>query len=492
MESGNPTKPWLLKAVSLLRVSLEPPRHELNELDWKAALSPDKARLTEHLSALSNQAGGGVLVYGVTNQGTPGGVSETEIASCINQLANLGRDALEPPIAIDHFVESYQGARLLFIHVPESTTKPVYLRGKTLEHAFIRSGGSTRKASRQEIGTMMLHSRTPKWEDLRASVLLEENDLAGRLDTEPLLRLLERSTPIDRDALLAWMEQESFVLREQGPSGGYITNLGAIAAARQMSEFPSLEHKAVRVIVYDGVNKARTKLEQEGGRGYAIGFQGLIRFVMSQLPQSEVIEQALREKRTLYPEIALREIIANALIHQDFTTTGSGPLVEIFSDRIEITNPGTLLPSKQLDRLIGTQPESRNERLAKAFRRMKICEERVSGLVKAGLEVELYGLPPIQFTSPPGFFKATLFAPKTYAQMSPNERLDACYQHAVLKFLSSATMTNTSLRERLKVPEKQRSMISVIIQEAIEAGRIKPADPDNKSKKFAEYIPYWA
>jgi len=167
-------------------------------------------------------------------------------------------------------------------------------------------------------------------------------------------------------------------------------------------------------------------------------------------------------------------------------------MIEIFNDRIEISNPGGLLPSKQLDRLIGTQPESRNEHLAGQFRRYKICEERGSGLLKAGLEVEFYGLPPIEFSASPSHFKVTLHSPRTFAQMSARERLEACYQHAVLRHLSGGTMTNTSLRQRLKMPEKQRSMVSALIQEALGKKRIKTADPENKSKKFSGYLPVWA
>lgn len=63
-------KSWMAKALELLAASLQPPRHELNELDWKAALSPDKKRLTEHLSAMANLPGGGFLVFGIDNQGT--------------------------------------------------------------------------------------------------------------------------------------------------------------------------------------------------------------------------------------------------------------------------------------------------------------------------------------------------------------------------------------------------------------------------------------
>jgi predicted HTH transcriptional regulator len=484
-------KAWMTKALELLKASLEPPKHELNELDWKAALSPDKKRLTEHLSAFANQPGGGYLVFGVDSAGIPSGVDEKTVETTVNQLANLGRAGLEPPVALDHTVEDYESVRLLFVHVPESAVKPVHLRGKGLEDAFIRSGGTTRKASRQEIGTLMLNSRTPRWEELHASVLLPDTEFTTKLNVEPIFKMLERPATTTHEETLTWMAGERFIVREPA-GGGYVTNLGAIAAARKLADFPDLSRKAVRVVVYDGLNKATTKQEQEGTKGYAISFQGLMQFIMSLLPQSEVIEQALRKKRTVYPEIALREIVANALIHQDFSITGAGPLIEIYDDRIEVSNPGGLLPSKRLDRLIGTQPESRNEQLARAFRRYKICEERGSGLLKAGLQIELYGLPPIEFVAGPNHFKVTLYSPRTFAKMSAKERLEACYQHAVLKYYSDSAMTNTTLRERLKMPEKQRSMVSVLIQEAIDKGLVKPADPENKSKKFAEYVPFWA
>jgi ATP-dependent DNA helicase RecG len=484
-------KKWMIQALELLKASLEPPKHELNELDWKAALSPDKKRLTEHLSAFANHPGGGYLAFGVNSQGVPGGVDEKKIETMVNQLANLGRQTLEPPLMIDHAVADYDSVPLLFVHVPESAVKPVHLRGKGLEDAFIRSGGTTRKASRQEIGTLMLNSRTPRWEELHASVLLPNKEFPSKLTVEPIFKMLERPTSTTLEETLTWMEGERFIVREPS-DGGYVTNLGAIAAARRLADFPDLSRKAARVVVYDGLNKAKTKQEQEGIKGYAISFQGLMQFVMSLLPQSEVIEHALRKKRTIYPEIALREIIANALIHQDFSIVGAGPLIEIFDDRIEVSSPGGLLPSKRLDRLIGTQPESRNEQLARAFRRYKICEERGSGLLKAGLQIELYGLPPMDFTAGPNYFKVTLYSPRTFAKMSARERLDACYQHAVLKHYSDGAMTNTSLRERLKMPEKQRSMVSVLIQEAIDKGLVKNADPNNKSKKFANYVPSWA
>lgn len=82
--------------------------------------------------------------------------------------------------------------------------------------------------------------------------------------------------------------------------------------------------------------------------------------------------------------------------------------------------------------------------------------------------------------------------PKKFADMSRTERIEACYQHVVLKFLSNSVMTNTSLRERLKIAEKQRAQVSRLIRDALDSGRIKLKDPHSKSSKFTEYLPYWS
>jgi len=441
---------------------------------------------------MANLAGGGTLVFGIDNTDAKAiGVSVAEAETIAGQLANLAREALEVKVRLDHAVIEWEGVALLLVHVLESPVKPVHLRGKDIEHSFIRSGGTTRSASRPEIGAMMLHSKSLRWEELRAGLLLTADEVLAKLDHGQLLKLLERPEPTTTEELLAWMEAERLIESVDG-AGYYVTNFGAIAAARKLAEFDSLSRKAVRVVIYQGLNKAVTIREYEGSRGYAGAFQGLLRFLGTILPQSEIIQKALRKKVTIYPEVALRELIANALIHQDFSLTGTGPMVEIFADRIEIRSPGRLLPSKKIDRLIGTQPESRNEILAKAFRRYKICEERGSGLLKAGLEIELYGLPPLQFEEGENYFKVTMFAPRTFAEMSSRERINACYQHAVIRHFSGSALTNTSLRERLKMPEKQRAMVSALIKETLNARLIKRSDPESTSLKFSEYVPHWA
>ncbi len=481
---------WTKQALLLFSTSRKPFPQESNELDWKSNLSEKNDRLIEHLIAFANYPGGGYLVYGVADQNAHLiGIKAHEVSPIIDKLTNLGRDAIDPPLSLDHAVIEVEDVPLLFVHIPEQRNKPVHRRGKSIEEAWIRSGGTTRKASRQEIGGLMLHSKQPCWEDQRASLLLTSEEVQKLLDIETIAKLLERSLPTDQSQLMHWLTDEKIVIPEG--RGYYVTNFGAVAAARDLNQFDTLARKCIRVIRYQGTNKVDTTGELLGKKGYAIGFEGLIGYLNQILPHSEIIQQALRTQTTIYPEIALRELIANALIHQDFNITGAGPLIEIFDDRIEFTNPGSLPSSKRLDRLIGTTPESRNERLASAFRRYRICEERGTGFEKVISAVELYNLPPVTFTNLENAFRVTLYSPRKFSDMSQLERIEACYQHAVLQHLSSKSLTNTTLRQRFKLHEKQRTQITNLILEAVKTGRIKRKTPES-GNKFAEYCPYWA
>lgn len=483
-------KHWIADALLGLEESLSPVPHESNEIDWKVRLSDRKERLAEHLMAFANHSNGGYLVFGIEDGDAHlEAISQEAVAEIANTLANLGRDAIEPPLVIDHAVVEFRDVPILFVHIPEQLNKPAHRRGKSIEETWIRSGGTTRKASRQEVGALMLNSATPRWEELRASSLLSIEAAVERLDLDTIAKLLQRPLPNELEILAQWLVDEG-ILTPDG-RGYYVTNLGAIAAARKLEHFPALERKRIRVIRYRGTNKVETIDELPGQRGYAVGFEGLVTHLKRILPHSEIIQQSLRAEVSVYPEIALRELIANALIHQDFSISGTGPMVEIFDDRIEFTNPGSLLPGKRLDRLIGTTPESRNEKLAFAFRRYRICEERGTGFQKVVQSVELFGLPPIVFTPMENSFRVTLYAPRKFTEMGQGERIEACYQHAVLQYLSSQTLTNTTLRERFKLHEKQRNQISNLISDAVSAGRIKRKDAGS-GNKFAEYLPYWA
>ena len=418
------------------------------------------------------------------------GVTQEQTELIMQKLSSLCRDSVFLVVRLDHAIEEYKGVPLLFVHIKENAIKPISLNAKSIEDAYIRSGGTTRQASRQEIGALMLNSKTPHYEELHASTLKSAIIILDTLDYRSVLKLLRKPMPQNQYEILKWMIDEKMI-ESVDNVGYYITNFGALCCAYNLDQFDGLARKSVRVIKYKGITKKDTEKEHLEKKGYAIGYEGLISYINALLPSSEVIKNALRVETSVYPEIALRELIANSVIHQDFSIRGTNPMIEIFDDRIETSNPGKLLPSKKIDRLIRTTPESRNEILASAFRRYGICEERGSGFEKAVTAIELYGLPPLKFEELENSFRVTMYSPKTFSKLTPTERIEACYQHSIIRYFSNGGMTNASLRERFKMSERQRPQISLVIKEALAINKIKPKDPDNVSTKYVEYIPFW-
>ena len=230
--------------------------------------------------------------------------------------------------------------------------------------------------------------------------------------------------------------------------------------------------------------------EQERTAGYGVDFEEAIRYLNDQLPRNEQIGQALRREVPAYPEIAVRELVANALIHQDFGVVGAGPMVEIFSDRMEISSPGQ--PLIDTRRFIDEPPRSRNEALASLMRRLSICEERGSGIDKVIFSVEVFQLPAPDFRVAGDGTVAVLYSPRQFAQMDRQERVRACYQHACIQYVSGKRMSNASLRKRLGISDSNYPLASRIIRDTIEADLLKAHGKGSGAKKTAAYVPYWA
>ena len=191
----------------------------------------------------------------------------------------------------------------------------------------------------------------------------------------------------------------------------------------------------------------------------------------------------------MFPELAIRELFANAIIHQDFTLTGTGPMIEVFEKRMEITNPGT--PLMDTDRFLDTPPRSRNEALASFLRRINICEERGSGIDKVVTQTEVFQLPAPIFEVTDNHTKAILFGHIDFKDMEKEDRIRACYLHCCLKFVNREPMNNASLRERFGQPSSNSAAISRVIKATVDTRLIVPYDP-KANRKLLKYIPCWA
>lgn len=282
--------------------------------------------------------------------------------------------------------------------------------------------------------------------------------------------------------------QQDKLIRENELGSYDITNVGAILFAKDLDDFPLLRRKAVRVVQYSGPNKLDSLGELEETRGYASAFGQLIDYIDARSPTKEIIEGARRRQLPDFPKLAVRELVANALIHQDFLMSGTGPMIELFEDRIEITNPGR--PLVDPDRFIDAPPISRNDALASLMRRFELCEERGSGIDKVIAEVERYQLPAPMFTAPPNSTRTVLFGRRSFAEMSKEERLRACYQHACLLHMNHQRVTNASLRNRFGLDDASASTVSALLNEAVKEGLVVVANPADGNRS-RHYRPFW-
>lgn len=481
--------PWINMAKEWLQNSLSPLPQELNAIDWKSGISSKSDRLAQHLSAFSNQEGGGYLAYGINNDGSPSSLAPEEAEVIIQKLGNIARNSLSEALTIDHEIIDHLGFPLLFIRIPEGRDKPVHLRGNDIYASYKRSAGQTVKMSRQDVATMIASSSGQSFEEAVAVKDLTSDDVLSLLDWDSYFQLMKVRIPETKSTILEKLKDEGIVIKTETEKWA-ISNMGALLFARDMPAFQKLKLKTPRVIVYWDNTRIRADKDIEGKKGYASGFEGLIDYIMDKLPSSEIIAEALRKEEKMYPKVAIRELVANALVHQDFTLSGQRIMIEIFTDRIEITNPG--IPLVDTNRFIDTPPRSRNETMANMMRRLRICELRGSGVDRTIEAIEEFGLPAPKFIREEDYTRVVIYAPMSLERMSIEDRARACYQHTCLHYINNQMVNNTSIRKRFGISKNNYTMASKILSDTIAAGLIKLADPDNASKKYANYIPYWA
>ncbi len=453
---------------------------EHQRLEFKEAKNQfDNRKLYEYCVALANEGGGHLLL----------GVSDKAPRLVVGTAAFNGPVAMAEKLfgavgfRVDIEAVSHPDGRVLVFHIPPRPRGTAYhLDGKYL----MRAGEALVPMSEDQLRRIFAEGG-PDWALEPAMTDCDGEKVVQLLDTQGYFDLLHLPYPATREAVLERFASERLIERSEG--AWTISNLGALLFAKKLESFDRLARKAPRVIVYEGTNKLKTKLDKSVTKGYAVGFQGLVEFINGLVPSNEVIEQALRREVKMFPEIAVRELVANALIHQDFTESGMSVMVEIYDDRMEISNPGK--PFISPDRFID-EYQSRNERLADLMRRLGICEEMGSGVDKVIQAAEAFQLPAPDFRVGEKRTSALLFGHKDFEDMDRNDRIRATYQHSCLRYVMNEKMTNQSLRERFRLSEKKTESASRAIRDAVNAGKIKLADPEQTSLRYRDYVPFWA
>jgi ATP-dependent DNA helicase RecG len=455
---------------------------ETEILEFKEAKNQfDNNKLYSYCVAIANE-GGGHLILGIKNA-PPRIVVGTKAFNNPAEMAGKLFTALG--FRVDITEVEHPGGRVVVFQIPARPRGVAY----SLEGAYLMRCGESLVPMSPDVLRKIFAEGEPDWLEEPTLARLGPGQVLVLLDTPSFFRLLDLPYPATTDGVLERLIAERLIDQQSGGSFS-IRRIAGILLAKEIGIFPELARKAPRVIVYQGTSKlAPTIIERVAVMGYAVGFQRLVKFVSSYLPQNEVIKDALRKEMKLIPEIAIRELVANALIHQDFTISGGSVVIEIFSNRLEISNMGE--PIVPVARFIDGY-QSRNERLASIMRRMGICEERSSGIDKVVRTAEACQLPAPDFRAIGNRTLVTIYGPKPFDEMDRDDRVRACYQHCALKWVMKQRMTNQSLRERFHLPENKSAVVSQVIAAAIDAGQIVADEAVGPSRRFARYLPFWA
>lgn len=457
---------------------------EHENLEFKAAAKQyDIDDVLRYCVAMSNE-GGGYFVLGVTNT-FPRKVTGTHAFASERQLNALKLKIFDKlHIRVNVHAVNHPDGRVLALEIPARPAgQPVELNGCYL----MRAGESVVAMTPDRLKEIFSES-AESW-FMQTAMEGNSEDVVALLDTQIYFDLLNRAYPSTQSAVLQCLEQEGFI-RHQASGEWLITHLGAIVLAKNFNKFPAdIARKATRFVLYDGVSKINTREEVEGKCGYAVKFDDLVNFVHSRAPRNRIFEETLRQEQPMFPKQALRELIANALIHQDFSMSGASVMIEMYDDRVEISNPGK--PSINVERFIDGY-QSRNETLANAMRRFGVCEEKGSGIDKVINQIENAQLPPPVFKNDEVRTTATLFSHVDFSDMSKDDRIRACYQHCCLRCVSNRQMSNASLRARFGLGNtaSDSSIASQVISATKALKLIKPGK-NAGSLRYARYLPYW-
>ncbi|MDK8592578.1 ATP-binding protein [Corynebacterium accolens] len=271
--------------------------------------------------------------------------------------------------------------------------------------------------------------------------------------------------------------------------GWCIPAWSALMYAHRLSDFTQLRNLGPRVLQFNGTNRTSTKREWNFDEGYALSFPKVMELFATVRPGGESIDASGRRVVTPeLPRIAFREVLANALMHQNLDDSGKYLTVEIFTDRVEITNPGAPLVSPQ--RFIDSASFTRNPKLGEALRQAHFVEQRGSGWDKIVSALEAEHFPPALIRTN-GSTMVTLSAFRTFALMSPAERIQATYQHTALGFLDNRVINNASIRKRFGLKDTQAAQATRLLNATAEEGLIRPYDP-NAGTRAMRYVPFWA
>jgi ATP-dependent DNA helicase RecG len=341
-------------------------------IEFKRSINSD---LAKEMVAFANSSGGRIFI-GIEDDCKLTGADITNEAR--SKVKGVARDC-DPSINIELEVVD----KVLVIYVAEGQNKPY----RCTNGFYVRNGLNSEKLSTHEIAEFFKeHGRINFDEMLCNSIVLPQG--FDEFAIKNFMGHLNLSSPIDPSQLLINLG----VVKE----GSQIipNNAGVLFFAQEPTKY--LPQSAVTCVAYRGSSKVDILDKKTFEKDLISNIDEIIGFLKRHLNLAFEIKATQREERLEIPEVVLREAVVNAVAHRDYLEKGATVMVEVFNNRVEVSNPGGLPKGLSKDNF-GTRTLARNPLIASILNRIRYIEKLGTGVQRMRSIMDYVGLPEPEF-----------------------------------------------------------------------------------------------
>jgi predicted HTH transcriptional regulator len=440
---------------------------ESRKLEFKEAL-PSGSKIERTAVAFSNDAGGEIYI-GIKNEPREiTGIPENELIKLEEQINNIIYENCHPAILPDIFVQKIKDKYILVVKIPRGSLPPYYIKSLGKENGtIIRVGSSNRLADREIIEELERKRRNISY------------DSTTFYELKPEELILSTFTKLYREKTGKKINMKSLVklgLIKTENEKQYPTVSSTLLSDNEIKQryFPYAKIECARFIGTKTDNTLDSKTIDES---ICLQPDLAVAFVERTIKKGSKIGRVYREERWEYPMLAVRELIINAVIHRDYSLQGKDIKIAIFDDMLEITSPGTIPPSIDLNNLSSGQSEIRNKTLGPIFKELQLIEQWGTGFQKLSDELKEY--PEIELKiNEPGLSFQIQFIKKDYQSKKGED-------HAGTKLKLNWDQVGTKLGLS---PEQAKKALNLFRIRITNAELMKEFGLKNRTKFRRKYI----
>lgn len=393
---------------------------ETNNIEFKDARGGFPRDTWKSISSFSHRPNGGYIVFGVKEDRSSGktqfalvGIGDLSVIQ--EKMGDMCNTAMSVVIRPEYFSFEIDGTPLLAAHIPECPDqfKPCYYKSVGMPNgAFVRDGNTDRKITDEEMRRFLDNAKLSKFDASKAGSASIE-DLSTEKIYDLLIRMGERTNRDTKSADIDFELLKNLGIADDFSGTRNPTVAGFLIFSREKPQLKrEFNRYKIRCVRYKGSGVATEIIDSADLDGTLDEhINEMQKFVLKNIRKGAEIIGTKRVERYEYPEKAIREIVANAVIHRDYRVTETYTQVNVFEDRIEVFNPGCLPPGVTVENIRDAQV-SRNEIIAARLKDLDYLEEYGRGIDIVFNEMGEWGLLPPLFKNTTNSFKVILPGPR--------------------------------------------------------------------------------